>query len=137
MENGAFKDPDSVLYPDTSCAVVFTRRIRKNYTGATEKEVSVTVSAAKPDLTMELDRGDAGCRKADNCFGKSENAFSPALEDVPEIRISYQIGDGAEQTASGNEIQIPIGTAVGTIITITAKTAAVYGRYIETSETKR
>ena len=52
----SFKDPDSVLYPDTSCAVVFTPEDTKNYTGATEKEVSVTVSAAKPDLTMELDR---------------------------------------------------------------------------------
>lgn len=40
-------DPDSVLYPDTSCAVVFTPEDTKNYTGATETEVSVTVSAAK------------------------------------------------------------------------------------------
>lgn len=132
----SFKDPDSVLYPDTSCAVVFTPEDTKNYTGATEKEVSVTVSAAKPDLTMELDRETQVAGKRITVSAKAKNAFSPALEDVPEIRISYQIGDGAEQTASGNEIQIPIGTAVGTIITITAKTAAVYGRYIETSETK-
>lgn len=131
-----FKDPDSVLYPDTSCAVVFTPEDTKNYTGATEKEVSVTVSAAKPDLTMELDRETQVAGKRITVSAKAKNAFSPALEDVPEIRISYQIGDGAEQTASGNEIQIPIGTAVGTIITITAKTAAVDGRYIETSETK-
>lgn len=132
----SFKDPDSVLYPDTSCAVVFTPEDTKNYTGATEKEVSVTVSAAKPDLTMELDRETQVAGKRITVSAKAKNAFSPALEDVPEIRISYQIGDGAEQTASGNEIQIPIGTAVGTIITITAKTAAVDGRYIETSETK-
>ena len=131
-----FKDPDSVLYPDTSCAVVFTPEDTKNYTGATEKEVSVTVSAAKPDLTMELDRETQVAGKRITVSAKAKNAYSPALEDVPEIRISYQIGDGAEQTASGNEIQIPIGTAVGTIITITAKTAAVDGRYIETSETK-
>lgn len=131
-----FKDPDSVLYPDTSCAVVFTPEDTKNYTGATETEVSVTVSAAKPDLTMELDRETQVAGKRITVSAKAKNAFSPALEDVPEIRISYQIGDGAEQTASGNEIQIPIGTAVGTIITITAKTAAVDGRYIETSETK-
>lgn len=132
----SFKDPDSVLYPDTSCAVVFTPEDTKNYTGATETEVSVTVSAAKPDLTMELDRETQVAGKRITVSAKAKNAFSPALEDVPEIRISYQIGDGAEQTASGNEIQIPIGTAVGTIITITAKTAAVDGRYIETSETK-
>lgn len=132
----SFKDPDSVLYPDTSCAVVFTPEDTKNYTGATEKEVSVTVSAAKPDLTMELDRETQVAGKRITVSAKAKNAFSSALEDVPEIRISYQIGDGAEQTASGNEIQIPIGTAVGTIITITAKTAAVDGRYIETSETK-
>ena len=131
-----FKDPDSVLYPDTSCAVVFTPEDTKNYTGATETEVSVTVSAAKPDLTMKLDRETQVAGKRITVSAKAKNAFSPALEDVPEIRISYQIGDGAEQTASGNEIQIPIGTAVGTIITITAKTAAVDGRYIETSETK-
>lgn len=131
-----FKDPDSVLYTDTSCAVVFTPEDTKNYTGATETEVSVTVSAAKPDLTMELDRETQVAGKRITVSAKAKNAFSPALEDVPEIRISYQIGDGAEQTASGNEIQIPIGTAVGTIITITAKTAAVDGRYIETSETK-
>lgn len=132
----SFKDPDSVLYPDTSCAVVFTPEDTKNYTGATEKEVSVTVSAAKPDLTMEFDRETQVAGKRITVSAKAKNAFSPALEDVPEIRISYQIGDGAEQTASGNEIQIPIGTAVGTIITITAKTVAVDGRYIETSETK-
>ena len=132
----SFKDPDSVLYPDTSCAVVFTPEDTKNYTGATETEVSVTVSAAKPDLTMELDRETQVAGKRITVSAKAKNAFSPALEDVPEIRISYQIGDGAEQTASGNEIQIPIGTAVGTLIKITAKTAAVDGRYIETSETK-
>ena len=132
----SFKDPDSVLYPDTSCAVVFTPEDTKNYTGATETEVSVTVSAAKPDLTMELDRETQVAGKRITVSAKAKNAFSSALGDVPEIRISYQIGDGAEQTASGNEIQIPIGTAVGTIITITAKTAAVDGRYIETSETK-
>ena len=85
---------------------------------------------------MELDRETQVAGKRITVSAKAKNAFSPALEDVPEIRISYQIGDGAEQTASGNEIQIPIGTAVGTIITITAKTAAVDGRYIETSETK-
>ena len=132
----SFKDPDSVLYPDTSCAVVFTPEDTKNYTGATETEVSVTVSAAKPDLTMELDRETQVAGKRITVSAKAKNAFSSALEDVPEIQISYQIGDGAEQTASGNEIQIPIGTAIGTIITITAKTAAVDGRYIETSETK-
>lgn len=133
----SFKDPESVLHPGgVSCTVVFTPEDTKNYTGAIEKEVSVTVSAAKPDLTMELDRETQVAGKRITVSAKAKNAFSSALEDVPEIRISYQIGDGAEQTASGNEIQIPIGTAVGTIITITAKTAAVDGRYIETSETK-
>lgn len=85
---------------------------------------------------MELDRETQVAGKRITVSAKAKNAFSSARGDVPEIRISYQIGDGAEQTASGNEIQIPIGTAVGTIITITAKTAAVDGRYIETSETK-
>ena len=132
----SFKDLDSVLYPDTSCTVVFTPEDTKNYTGAIEKEVSVTVSAAKPDLTMELDRETQVAGKKITVSAKAKNAFSPALEDVPEIRVSYQIGDGAEQTASGNEIQIPIGTAIGTLIKITAKTAAVNGRYIETSETR-
>lgn len=131
-----FKDPDSVLQPGTSCTMVFTPEDTKNYTGAIEKEVSVTVSAEKPHLTMELDRETQVAGKKITVSAKAKNAFSSALEDVPEIQISYQIGDGAEQTASGNEIQIPIGTAIGTIITITAKTAAVDGRYIETSETK-
>ncbi len=54
--NGALRIQILYFYPDTSCAVVFTPEDTKNYTGATEKEVSVTVSAAKPDLTMELDR---------------------------------------------------------------------------------
>ena len=132
----SFKDPDSVLHPGVSCTVVFTPEDTKNYTGAIEKEVSVTVSAAKPDLTMELDRETQVAGKKITVSAKAKNAFSPALEDVPEIRVSYQIGDGAEQTASGNEIQIPIGTAIGTLIKITAKTAAVDGRYIETSETR-
>ena len=132
----SFKDPESVLHPGVSCTVVFTPEDTKNYTGAIEKEVSVTVSAAKPDLTMELDRETQVAGKKITVSAKAKNAFSPALEDVPEIQISYQIGDGTEQTASGNEIQIPIGTAVGTLIKITAKTAAVNGRYIETSEKK-
>lgn len=132
----SFKDPDSVLHSGVSCTVVFTPEDTKNYTGAIEKEVSVTVSAAKPDLTIELDRETQVAGKKITVSAKAKNAFSPALEDVPEIRVSYQIGDGAEQTASGNEIQIPIGTAIGTLIKITAKTAAVDGRYIETSETR-
>ena len=132
----SFKDLNSVLYPDTSCTVVFTPEDTKNYTGAIEKEVSVTVLASKPDLTVELDRETQVAGKKITVSAKAKNAFSPALEDVPEIRVSYQIGDGAEQTASGNEIQIPIGTAIGTLIKITAKTAAVDGRYIETSETR-
>ena len=131
-----FKDPDSVLQPGTSCTMVFTPEDTKNYTGAIEKEVSVTVSAEKPHLTMELDRETQVAGKKITVSAEAKNAFSSALEDVPEIRVSYQIGDGAEQTASGNEIQIPIGTAIGTLIKITAKTAAVDGRYIETSETR-
>ncbi|MBT9790993.1 hypothetical protein GPK90_17010 [Clostridium sp. MCC344] len=133
----SFKDPESVLHPGgVSCTVVFTPEDTKNYTGAIEKEVSVTVLASKPDLTVELDRETQVAGKKITVSAKAKNAFSPALEDVPEIQISYQIGNGAEQTASGNEIQIPIGTAVGTLIKITAKTAAVDGRYIETSETR-
>ena len=132
----SFKDPDSVLHPGVSCTVVFTPEDTKNYTGAIEKEVSVTVSAAKPDLTIELDRETQVAGKKITVSAEAKNAFSSALEDVPEIRVSYKIGNGAEQTASGNEIQIPIGTAIGTLITITAKTAAVDGRYIETSETR-
>lgn len=51
---------------------------------------------------MELDRETQVAGKRITVSAKAKNAFSPALEDVPEIRISYQIGDGAEQTASGN-----------------------------------
>ncbi|MBQ8397007.1 MAG: S-layer homology domain-containing protein [Clostridia bacterium] len=47
----------------------------------------------------------------------------------PVPAVTYQIGDGAVQTAVGNRILIPVGTPDGTCVTITAETAACADQY--------
>ncbi|KAI4449580.1 hypothetical protein C823_004109 [Eubacterium plexicaudatum ASF492] len=59
-------------------------------------------------------------------------AFSDSLLDAS---LTYRIGSGAEQALTGDGFNIPAGTAVGTVITITASTAAVDGKYTASTKT--
>ena len=101
-----------------------------NYNTPANVDTSVTVKPTEPKITLTATPAQqiAGGKVTVDCTVKNPHdaAFSDSL---PDASLTYRIGSGAEQALTGDGFNIPAGTAVGTVITITASTAAVDGKY--------
>ena len=99
-------------------------------------DISVTVKPTEPKITLTATPAQqiAGGKVTVDCTVKNPHdaAFSDSL---PDASLTYRIGSGAEQALTGDGFNIPAGTAVGTVITITASTAAVDGKYTAATRT--
>ena len=99
-------------------------------------DTSVTVKPTEPKITLTATPAQqiAGGKVTVDCTVKNPHdaAFSDSL---PDASLTYRIGSGAEQALTGDGFNIPAGTAVGTVITITASTAAVDGKYTAATRT--
>ena len=99
-------------------------------------DTSVTVKPTEPKITLTATPAQqiAGGKVTVDCTVKNPHdaAFSDSL---PDASLTYRIGSGAEQALTGDGFNIPAGTAVGTVITITAATTAVDGKYTAATRT--
>ncbi|EOS62313.1 hypothetical protein C814_01244, partial [Anaerotruncus sp. G3(2012)] len=107
-----------------------------NYNTPANVDTSVTVKPTEPKITLTATPAQqiAGGKVTVDCTVKNPHdaAFSDSL---PDASLTYRIGSGAEQALTGDGFNIPAGTAVGTVITITASTAAVDGKYTAATRT--
>ena len=116
--------------------VAFVPGDATNYNTPANVDASVTVNPAAPKITLTATPAQqiAGGKVTVDCTVKNPHdaAFSDSL---PDASLTYRIGSGAEQALTGDGFNIPAGTAVGTVITITAATTAVDGKYTPATRT--
>ena len=115
--------------------VAFVPSDTANYNTPGNVDASVTVNPAEPKITLTVPAYQvAGKGVTVTC--KVENPYDAAFTDgIPSATLTYKIGDGAEQTLTGTSFTIPEGTAKDTVITVTASTAAVDGKYTAATKT--
>ena len=120
---------------DGDFPVAFVPGDTANYNTPGNVDASVTVTPAAPKITLTVPAYQvAGKGVTVTC--KVENPYDAAFTDgIPSATLTYKIGDGAEQTLTGTSFTIPEGTAKDTVITVTASTAAVDGKYTAATKT--
>ena len=94
----------------------------ENHNDVTPESVAVTIGKATPTISVDVSSGDLSPGTSVVIEALAKNPNNEALTDVPGITCTYRIGDAAASEFA-NEFSIPKGTAVGTVITITASTA--------------
>ena len=116
--------------------VAFVPSDTANYNIPENVDTSVTVNATAPKITLTVPANQvAGGEVKVTC--KVENPHDAAFkEGIPEtVTLTYQIGGGTVETLTGTSFNIPEGTAKDTVITVTASTAAVDGKYTAATKT--
>ncbi len=94
----------------------------ENHNDVTPESVAVTIGKATPTISVDVSSGDLSPGTSVVIEALAKNPNNEALTDVPGITCTYRIGD-AVASEFANGFSIPKGTAVGTVITITASTA--------------
>ena len=112
----------------------FTPTDTANYETPDSVDVSVTVNPATPEITVTAPAYQNAGKEVTVTYG-AENPHDAAKDDLPDVTLTYRVGAGAEQPITGGKFEIPEDAADGTVITITATTAAVDGKYSSTSVT--
>lgn len=88
------------------------------------RTIPVTVEKAAPAVSVQAAPSSAIAGKTVSVTATVKNPNNESLTDVPVATLSYQIGDNSAATTFTESFVIPKDTAAGTIITITAVTAA-------------
>lgn len=116
-------------------SVTFMPADPTNYKTPESVDVSVTVNPAKPKITITAPAYQiAGENVRVECT--VENPYAPSLQaDLPAVTLTYTIDGETKAVGTDGIIPIPSGTAVNTIITITASTEEVAGKYIAMTKT--
>ncbi|WP_303753519.1 YDG domain-containing protein, partial [uncultured Alistipes sp.] len=107
-----------------------------NYNTPANVDTSVTVNPAAPKISLTVPAYQvAGEDVIVTCT--VENPHDATFkEGIPEnITLTYQIGSGTPQTITNGKFSIPAGTKKDTVITVTASTDAVNGKYTAATKT--
>ncbi len=88
-----------------------------------EDDWTFTISKAEPSITVTAAPTSDIAGKTITVTAKAANPGNSALTDVPAPTLTYKVGENGSETAFTDSFVIPEGTANGTVITITAKTA--------------
>ncbi|MBD5169927.1 MAG: leucine-rich repeat protein [Oscillibacter sp.] len=112
----------------------FTPTDTANYETPDSVDVSVTVNPATPEITVTAPAYQNAGKEVTVTYGV-KNPHDAAKDDLPAVTLTYSVGGGAPQAITGGKFEIPEDAADGTVITITATTAAVDGKYSSTSVT--
>ena len=88
------------------------------------KNIGVTVNKAVPTIAVTTNPVSDTAGKTVNVTVTVKNPNNAELTDLPEATLTYRVGNGQEKTITGGSFVIPEDAAKGTIITITATTAA-------------
>ena len=116
--------------------VAFVPSDTANYNTPENVDTSVTVNPAAPKLTLTVPAYQiAGGEVTVTC--KLENPHDATFkEGIPEaVTLTYTIGGETKPVDTDGKFTIPTGTAKDTVITITASTAAVDGKYTAATKT--
>lgn len=125
----SWKQPQTMVEPGKAYTAVFTPEDTKRYTGSATADITVSVNAAAPQISLTLDKTSQVAGKPVSVFAAITNSYSAAITDVPSATFYYQVGSGSEIPVTGSSFTIPSGTGVGTVITVIAKTNAVPNKY--------
>lgn len=90
--------------------------------GEVTASIEYTIGKATPTISVGVSSGNLSPGASVVIGTSAKNPNNEELTDTPSVTCTYQIGDG-EVSAFTNGFSIPKGTAVGTVITITASTA--------------
>ncbi len=122
------------LCPDAAesqwAAFTVTDPTLKDYFARYETQILVDLLATTPTLDLSAPE-EAMSGDAVSVTVTAKNALNPD-KPVPDYVLSYQIGSGAWQTASGDCFTIPAGTPDGTCVTIKAVTTGSENKYAST-----
>lgn len=99
------------------------------------QSAQLTVNETTPKLVITADHMMQLAGESVAISVTTSNPYNPAAADVPQPTVTYQIGNAPAQqlNATGGTIAIPVGTPVGTVITVTATSAADTGKYTQGS----
>jgi len=92
-----------------------------NYGGT--KTVEWTVAKATPAITVTTDPVSDIAGKTITVITDVKNPHNETLTNLPKAVLTYKIGDGEETAIENGTFVIPENTAIGTEITIIARTA--------------
>ena len=105
-----------------------------NYNTPANVDTSVTVTPAAPKITLAVPAYQVANGVVEVKY-TAANPHDATLNDLPAVTLTYKVGSGAEQPITDGKFTIPEGTAVDTVITVTASTAAVDGKYTAATKT--
>ncbi len=91
---------------------------------ADDKEYTFTIAKADPVVTVTTDKPSDIAGKTITVTATAKHPTNAALTDVPTVTLTYKVGENGAETEFDGSFAIPEGTANGTEIIITAKTAA-------------
>ena len=114
--------------------VAFVPSDTANYNTPENVDTSVTVNPAEPKITLTVPAYQVANGVVEVKY-TAANPHDATLNDLPAVTLAYKVGSGAEQPITDGKFTIPEGTAVGTVITVTASTAAVDGKYTAAAKT--
>ncbi len=119
---------------DGDFPVAFVPRDTANYNAPGNVDASVTVTPAAPKITLAVPAYQVANGVVEVKY-TAANPHDATLNDLPAVTLTYKVGSGAEQPITDGKFTIPEGTAVDTVITVTASTAAVDGKYTAATKT--
>ena len=88
------------------------------------KTYSFVIAKADPVIAVKTNPVSDIAGKTITVTVTAKNPANDTLTDVPNAALSYKVGANGTETAFTGSFVIPKGTANGTVITVTAKTAA-------------
>lgn len=133
---GTWSWENADIRPETTGVqrAVFTPMDSANYLSVT-KNISVTVNVTKPQITLNVEAETAKPGQTVTVDSVSaKNPYDPTLE-CPDVQLSWRINDGQENVINGNSFTVPDTARVNDVITVTASTAGVAGKYTVASVT--
>ena len=119
---------------DGDFPVAFVPSDTANYNAPGNVDASVTVTPAAPKITLAVPAYQVANGVVEVKY-TAANPHDATLNDLPAVTLTYKVGSGAEQPITDGKFTIPEGTAVDTVITVTASTAAVDGKYTAATKT--
>ena len=108
--------------------VTFTPTDTANYETPAGVNVNVTVNPATPEITVTAPAYQVAGGTVEVKYTVA-NPHDATKDDLPAVALTYKIGNDTKVIGADDKFQIPEDATVGTVITITADTAAVAGKY--------
>ena len=121
-DNGSTQPTATGNFPAT-----FAPTDTANYETPAGVNVNVTVNPAEPKITITAPAYQIAGGTVEVKYTVA-NPHDATKDDLPAVALTYTI-DGEAKDIEGTSFTIPEGTAVNTVITITATTAVVDGKY--------